>query len=127
MPLTRSCVKRTAIRTVNIGAAACRIAARLESILVSAQEKQRNGIAVLIRPTRTIGNQFARAWRTTVRPPARASATGTRTTAPSPTRKNTSAAGLNCRSATLMNMNDAPQISERAAIMTASRRLILVL
>jgi hypothetical protein len=27
----------------------------------------------------------------------------------------------------LINMNEAPQISERAAIMTASRRLILVL
>ena len=61
MPLTRSFANLTAITTVKIGTAACRIAVRLESILVSAHAKSMNGVAVLISPTSRIATHALRA------------------------------------------------------------------
>ena len=94
MPLTRSFANLTAITTVKIGTAACRIAVRLESILVSAHAKSMNGVAVLISPTSRIATHALRAC---FRPalPVAISATGTSTTQPSRTRNQTSAAGSN--------------------------------
>ena len=64
-------------------------------------------------------------YKHSARLPTSTSAAGAITATARPSRSHTSADGSKLRSATLMNMNDAPQIRESVTISAMSRRLIV--
>ena len=115
-PVTRCSWKiANASTATKIGTDAWMIDASPESSRVSPHESSQNGIAVLISPMTTSHGQCARNSAADTRPP---SVTATKTTsaiAASPTRPSTSVAGDMSRTATLMNMNELPQMTLIAA------------
>jgi len=95
---------------LKIGTDAWMIDARPESIRVSPQESSQKGTAVLSRPTSASAGQCARSSVMVSRTPIRTGTTTPRVSAASPSRPRISVAGSSCRTATLMNMNELPQI-----------------
>ena len=116
--------KPSAITAPKIGTAPWMIAARPESIRVSPQESSQNGSAVLSRPTTTSSGAKRRSSASVRRAPTSRGTTSASVSAPSPMRPAISVAGSSSRTATLMNMNDAPQIRASAASMSAWVRVI---
>ncbi len=103
-----------------MGAEAWMIAARPESSRVSPHERNQNGTAVLNTPTTTRAGHERRSEARIV---GERSASGASVSAPRPIRPQISVAGVSSRTPTLMNMNDEPQIAERASSISRWRRL----
>ena len=110
---------------MKIGTDAWRIDARPESILVSPHERSQNGTAVFRRPTTTSGRQCARRSAPTARPPTSAATTTASVSAASQSRPRISVDGATSRSATLMNMNELPQIKASAPRSTIGRLRVI--
>ena len=89
-----------------------------ESIRVSPHESSQNGTAVFSRPTTTSAGQYARISASAVRSPTRSGTTIASVIAASPSRPKISVAGVSSRTATLMNMNELPQIRASAISMS---------
>jgi len=123
-PVTRtSRKKRNATAALKIGTPPWMIEASPESILVSPQVRSQNGIAVLTRATTASQPAFARSSARVSRVPTANGTISASVTAASPSRPMISVAGDSCLSATLMNMNEAPQISASESSMTWFERL----
>src|SRR5579862_8642699 len=103
------------------------IEASPESSRFSPQERSQKGSAVLTSPTTTSQRQAARSSSSVRRAPSRAIATTARTTAADPIRPKIRVAGASCRSAILISMNDAPQMSESTTSITNGRRITIYL
>ena len=100
------------------------IEASPESMRVSPQESSQNGTAVFSRPTTTSQRQCARTSATVSRAPTRAGTTTASTSAARPIRPRISVAGWRSRTATLMNMNELPQIRASSTSIGRGRRSI---
>ena len=103
------------------------IEARPESMRVSPHDSSQNGMAVLTSATTTSQRQLARIWTAASRVPTVKGTTRASVIAASPSRPRMSVEGASSRSATLMNMNEAPQMSASATSMTRFRWRILPL
>ena len=90
---------------------------------VSPHDRSQNGIAVLTSATTTSQRQLARIWTEASRVPTVNGTTSASVIAASPSRPRISVDGASSRSATLMNMNEAPQMSASATSMARFRCL----
>jgi len=99
---------------LKIGTDAWMIEARPESIRVSPHESNQNGTAVFNIPTTARPRQCARSSVIVVRAPSASGTTHARASAARPSRPRISVAGSSSRTATLMNMNELPQIRASA-------------
>ena len=98
-----------------------------ESILVSPHERSQNGTAVFRRPMTTSGRQCARRSAATERPSVSSGTTTASVSAASQSRPRMSVDGSTWRSATLMNMNELPQIKASAPRSTIGRLRVISL
>ncbi len=127
MPPTRSSRKNAnASRALKIGTAPWMIDASPESIRVSPQDRSQKGTAVFTIPTTTSQNQARRISASVSRGPRRTKAIAASSSAAEPTRPRIRVAGVSSRSAILISMNDAPQMSASSARMTTGRRIYLL-
>ena len=125
--MTRSSRKKAkASSALKIGTAPWMIDARPESIRVSPQERSQKGTAVFTIPITTSHCHLRRISASVVRGPRRTSAIAASSRAAVPRRPRISVAGVSSRSAILISMNDAPQMSASSVRMTIGRRIYLV-
>ena len=111
---------------MKIGTVPWMIDARPESIRVSPQERSQNGSAVFTSPITTSHCHLARISASVARGPRRTIAITARRIAAVPRRPRIRVAGVSSRSAILISMNDAPQMSASTVRMTIGRRICLV-
>ena len=100
------------------------IEASPESMRVSPHERSQNGTAVFSSPTTTSQCQCARTSATVSLTPTSAGTTTTSTSAARPIRPRINVAGESSRTATLMNMNELPQIRASSTSIGSGRRVI---
>ena len=111
---------------MKIGTAPWMIDASPESSRVSPQERSQNGTAVFTSPTTTSQCHLRRISASVARGPRRTIAIAASSSAAEPSRPRISVAGVSSRSAILISMNDAPQMSASTVSMTIGRRIYLV-
>src|SRR3954467_6885431 len=115
-PVTRWLrVNQYANNAVKSGIDACSTAARPESSRFSLHASSQNGTAALKIPSRSSGLAYWRSPDHVSRHPSRKGTAGISASVPVRTRPKTTSPGVTSPTATLMNMNDDPQIAARAS------------